>query len=204
MIVFLLKGFVFGLSAGVSPGPLSTLLVSETLMRGTWAGVKVAFAPLITDGPIILACYFLLQPFSHLPVFGLLSLGGGLYLFYLGIQSVRLLDFAVEAERARSRSLMKGILTNALNPHPYLFWISVGSATMIKALDIHALALVLFLFGFYFCLIGAKVILALTIGASRRFLSHRIFLILNKVLGAVLILFAGLLFYEGIHYLCTG
>ncbi|MBN1465018.1 LysE family translocator [candidate division KSB1 bacterium] len=199
MIVFLLKGFVFGLSAGVSPGPLMTLLLSETLLHKTWAGVKVAFAPLLTDGPIILACFFLLKPFSHVPlVFGLVSLCGALYIFYLGLQSIRLRDFVIDAERTPSRSLMKGILANALNPHPYLFWISVGSATMIKALDVSAFALAAFLFGFYFSLVGAKILLAVTIGASRRFLSPRLFLVINRVLGVVLMLFAGLFFYEGV------
>ncbi|MBN1560919.1 LysE family translocator [candidate division KSB1 bacterium] len=202
MFVFLAKGLIFGLSSGISPGPLTTLLVSETLMHRTRAGIKVAFAPLITDGPIILCCFFLLAQFSNLPlVFGIVSLVGAFYIFYLGIKSIRLDHFVIDAEIDHSHSLMKGILTNALNPHPYIFWLSIGSTTMIKALDVHPGALALFLAGFYFCLVGAKIVLAMLVGASRRFLSNRIFIVINNALGAILILFAGFLFYEGLHYL---
>jgi threonine/homoserine/homoserine lactone efflux protein len=44
---------VFGLSAGLSPGPLMTLVIAETLKRGIPAGIRIAVAPLITDLPII-------------------------------------------------------------------------------------------------------------------------------------------------------
>ena len=38
----LLFGIVFGLAAGLSPGPLITLVVSETLKNGKKEGIKVA------------------------------------------------------------------------------------------------------------------------------------------------------------------
>ena len=205
MITFLLKGLIFGLSAGISPGPLTTLVVSETLMHKTWAGVKVAVAPLITDGPIIILCYFLLTRISNVPLLiGFISICGALYIFYLGVKSIRLKEFVVDVEGVRSQSLTKGILTNALSPHPYVFWISVGSTTMLKAMDVHVMALFLFLFGFYFCLLGTKIVLAIGVGMSRHLLSHKVFIIINNILGLVLIVFAGLLFYEGIQYLYEG
>jgi threonine/homoserine/homoserine lactone efflux protein len=36
---------VFGLSAGLSPGPLLTLVIAETLKRGIAAGIRIAVAP---------------------------------------------------------------------------------------------------------------------------------------------------------------
>ncbi len=48
-----------GLSGGLTPGPLLTLVVSETLKYGTQAGIKVSLAPLLTDTPIILAVLWL-------------------------------------------------------------------------------------------------------------------------------------------------
>ena len=36
-----LSGLVVGLSAGASPGPLLSLVISETLNHGTRAGTKV-------------------------------------------------------------------------------------------------------------------------------------------------------------------
>lgn len=49
---FLISGIVFGLAAGVAPGPLLALVFSETLKYGKKEGVTVAISPLITDLPI--------------------------------------------------------------------------------------------------------------------------------------------------------
>lgn len=54
MIELLIAGMTLGLYAGFSPGPLLILVISQTLKHGYKEGVKVAFAPIITDVPIIL------------------------------------------------------------------------------------------------------------------------------------------------------
>ncbi|MCX9013779.1 MAG: hypothetical protein OIN89_03135 [Candidatus Methanoperedens sp.] len=51
-LTFLVSGMIFGLTSGISPGPLLTLVISETLKNGSSGGMKVAVAPLITDIPI--------------------------------------------------------------------------------------------------------------------------------------------------------
>ncbi len=58
MSYFVTVGILLGLSAGVAPGPLLTLVVSETLSGGVGAGVRVALSPLLSDLPIILFAVF--------------------------------------------------------------------------------------------------------------------------------------------------
>ena len=53
MISFLTTGAILGLSAGFAPGPLLTLVVSETLRYNVKEGIKVALAPIVTDLPIV-------------------------------------------------------------------------------------------------------------------------------------------------------
>jgi threonine/homoserine/homoserine lactone efflux protein len=53
MLEYLTQGTLLGLAAGVAPGPLLVLVVTETIRHDTVAGVKVALAPMITDVPII-------------------------------------------------------------------------------------------------------------------------------------------------------
>ena len=48
-LTLLTNGIILGLSAGFAPGPLSVLVISQTIQYGTGEGVKSAFAPLITD-----------------------------------------------------------------------------------------------------------------------------------------------------------
>ncbi len=53
MTAFLLQGIVLGFAAGISPGPMLGLVISQTLRYGWRAGNLVALAPLFTDIPII-------------------------------------------------------------------------------------------------------------------------------------------------------
>jgi threonine/homoserine/homoserine lactone efflux protein len=46
---FLLMGIVLGFAAGISPGPLMAMTISESLQHGSREGVKVAISPLVTD-----------------------------------------------------------------------------------------------------------------------------------------------------------
>lgn len=202
-IEFLLTGLILGLSAGCSPGPLLTLVVSETLLHGIKGGVKVALAPLITDLPIILATLFIISRLSGFQsVLGILSLAGGLFILSTGYASLRIqaADLTGSSE-LQSRSLKKAVVANFLNPHPYLFWISVGGPVMTRAFTAGTTSLALFIGGFYLALVGSKIVLALAVGRSRSFLSGKAYLTMIRLLGALLCGFALLLFREGFKLL---
>jgi len=47
-------GFLLGAPAGITPGPMLVLIISETFRHGIRAGAKVAFIPLLTDLPVVL------------------------------------------------------------------------------------------------------------------------------------------------------
>jgi threonine/homoserine/homoserine lactone efflux protein len=173
----LLLGLTLGLSAGLSPGPLMTLVITTALRDGFWHGLRVAAAPFVTDLPIILLSVFVL---GLLPSWTLAVVGvvGGGYVVYLGwetIQSARqaseLALYGASAPNASGRgSLLRGAAVNALNPHPYLFWATVGGPTLLAAFNQSLLHGALFLFGFYVTLIGSKVaVAALVHSQSRRF-----------------------------------
>jgi threonine/homoserine/homoserine lactone efflux protein len=61
IIEFLALGTFLGLASGISPGPLLTITISETLQNGKWEGIKFAISSLITDLPIILYTLFILS-----------------------------------------------------------------------------------------------------------------------------------------------
>ncbi len=82
---FLASGIVFGLSGGLLPGPLLTLVLAETLRHGIREGVKVSFAPLVSDVPIVCATIVVISRLSDVkPFMGAISLLGGVFLLYLG------------------------------------------------------------------------------------------------------------------------
>ena len=202
MIKFLIIGIILGLSAGFAPGPLLTLVISETLQHNIRSGIKVALAPIVTDLPIILISLFILAKLSIFhTILGIISLGGGLFLLILGWQSLKTQGIDLVVPVASPKSLSKGIFTNFLSPHPYLFWLSVGAPTMSKAMNSHPLAGVTFIGSFYFCLIGAKIAVAILTGKSKSFLTGNSYRAIIRCLGLFLIILAGKLFYDGLQLL---
>jgi threonine/homoserine/homoserine lactone efflux protein len=198
----LAAGTVLGLSAGFAPGPLLTLVITQTLQHNIREGIKVSMAPLITDLPIILATLFVLTKLSDFDLLlGAISLLGGVYVLYLAYGCLRTGPVNLEETEDRPRSFRKGALINAFNPHPYLFWATVGGPFVFKSGKENLLAPVLFLTGFYVFLVGSKVLLAFVVGKSRAFLTKQGYIWTMRVLGCLLAVFAFFLFNDALSLL---
>jgi threonine/homoserine/homoserine lactone efflux protein len=190
------------MSAGLSPGPLLTLVISQTLKHSIKEGVKVALAPLITDLPIILISTFVLSRLANFrTILGIISLVGGLFVMYLAYESFQTSKLDVNFQDAEPQSLRKASIVNALNPHPYLFWFSVGAPTIIKAWEENPFVALAFVIGFYACLVGSKVFVASLASKSRQFFIGKTYVYLMRVLGTLLLIFALLLFRDGLDLL---
>jgi threonine/homoserine/homoserine lactone efflux protein len=195
---------VFGLSAGFSPGPLMTLVITETLKGGASAGLRIAVAPLITDAPIIAGSLLLLAAFAHAMTFiGVVALLGGLFIARMGYANITFAGVDSDNDALRAPPLRTGIIANLLNPHPYLFWMTVGSPLILNAGRLGTGSIVLFLTAFYGCLVGSKMLVAVAVGRSRRFLRSRAYIWIIRALGVLLLVFAGLFFREGVGYLVS-
>ena len=138
LIEFLALGSLLGLAAGTSPGPLLAVTISETLQYGKWEGIKVAVSPLITDLPIVLSVLYVL---SHLAsydfIIGIIAFFGASYLIYSGIESLKIKKDSVELNIEKEDALKKGVIVNFGNPHPYVFWFSIGGPIIYKSLNTH-------------------------------------------------------------------
>jgi threonine/homoserine/homoserine lactone efflux protein len=202
MIHFLSMGLVLGLSAGLAPGPLLTLVVSETLRYHVGAGIRVALAPLISDLPIVVVSVGLLSTMAGFEaVLGGISLVGGGVVFRMGVHGLKTRALVIEPEMSSHNALAKGVLVNVLSPHPYLFWISVGAPLVHRALSVSMAAAGAFIAGFYLLLVGSKVVLALVVGRSRTVIKGRAYVLTMRGLGLALCLLALLLVKDGLTLL---
>lgn len=202
MFPFLTSGILFGLVAGISPGPVLTLVISETLRHDRKAGIRVAIVPIITDMPIVLLSVFILARLSSYNLFlGTLSILGALFIGYLAYESITVKGVELNPGEAKVRSLRKGIIANSLNPYPYLFWISVGAPTTLRAYSVNLLSAVLFVLGFYICLVGSKITVAVIVDKSKTFLTSNIYIYIIRILGLVLLIFAIMFVKEGLTLL---
>lgn len=202
MVYFLTLGAVLGLAAGCSPGPLLALVISETLRHNVRSGIKVALAPVVTDLPIILFTFFILSKVSDSrTILGVISLIGGLFVLSMAVENSRIKGIDMRVSSDAPRSLMKGVLANALSPHPYLFWLSVGAPLLNKAMSTSPTAPIAFLGGFYALLLGSKVLLAILAGRSKAVLQGTAYRSIMRLLGLLLGFLALLLFRDGLALL---
>ena len=89
-VEFLFLGAVLGLVQGLSPGPLVTLVVSETLKFGRGEGFKVAVSPLMTDSVVVVLVLVVLSSLAkYTVIIGVVSILGACYLIFLGVENLR-------------------------------------------------------------------------------------------------------------------
>jgi threonine/homoserine/homoserine lactone efflux protein len=196
-MAFFLQGLLLGFSAAASPGPFQTFIINQTLQGGRHKSTPIAFAPLISDGPIIFFVTLLLDRLP--PLFlRLVSLGGGIFVLYLawGLwQNWYQGDRFQPVEEAQSRSknvLWKGVIMNAMSPGPYTFWAFVTGPILLEALRISWFQGGAFLAGFYIAMIGALLGIILLFDQARR-LGRRLVRLMLLVSIVILVIFGVLL-----------
>ncbi|MEW6517614.1 MAG: LysE family transporter [candidate division FCPU426 bacterium] len=198
---FWFSGLLLGLTGALTPGPLFLLVVSNSLRHGTAAGVQVAFAPLLTDLPIFCASFWLTRHAGlHPGWLALLQAAGGIFLLFLSWKTVRSRMPAPGQGPETPAPWLQGVIANSLNPHPYLFWFTVGSPLAWQGFAHGAASGIGVIAGIYLALVGGKIFLAWLAGRGRQaWLEQPVFLWLLRGLGLVLGAYALLFLYAGFH-----
>jgi len=202
MLEYLIAGTTLGLAAGISPGPLLVMVVSETLKSDRKEGVKLAFVPLISDLPIVLLSLFVVYKISDSDlVLAAISFLGSAFLVYLSLENLRVKPLAIKKNKISRNSLWKGVLVNLFSPHPYLFWMLVGAPFAIKAYNESIWFAILFVAGFYVFIVGTKITIAFLAEKSKKFISGKGYVMVIKTLGFVLFIFSVILVKDGLKFL---
>ena len=201
-IHFLSVGIVLGLAAGISPGPMLALVISETLRHNRAEGLKIAFAPLLTDTPIVLLTLFVISKLSNSDiVLGVIAILGGVFVGYLAYESIKTKGLDLEVQEQKPQSIRKAVMANMFNPHPYIFWLTIGATTLLNASQKSITAVVVFIAAFYVMLVGSKVAVALIVDKSRDFLKNKAYIWIMRILGLVLLGFAVIFIKDGLEFL---
>ena len=135
LLAELIKAATIGFSASVTPGPLQAFFLSSTIKGGWKKALPGAFAPLLTDGPVILLVLLVL---NNLPggFIRFLQIGGGLFMLYLAWESLKAFRKFEEIEETPSengwRTLFKATMMNMLAPGPWLFWSLINGPNLLE------------------------------------------------------------------------
>ena len=196
---YLLSGAVLGLAGGLSPGPLTALVISQTLQYGTREGLKVALVPVCTDGPLIALGALTIASLQGLDgVLGVIGLLGACFLVWLAIETARATPpEVVVTDTSEAQSARKALVANFLNPHPYLFWFAVGGPLVAEAWGLGAGHVAAFCAGFFACLCGAKIAVATLTGRYREALLGPAYRWILRALALAMALFAAQFAHEG-------
>ena len=164
MLALLLQSIGLGFSAGASPGPFQTYLITESAAQGWRAGLRISFVPLVSDAPIILLMLWILNQLPQ-QVLSVISLVGAGVLIWLAVGLVQRWR-ATQAgaglpPASPNRSFWRGVLLNLTNPNPYIFWGTVGGPLLVQSWQQGLGWVGLLLFGFYGTFIATSCGLAL-------------------------------------------
>lgn len=202
MLEFVLAALTFGLVAGLKPGPLGIVVIQQTLAHGLGSGARASLAPLITDGPIILAAILVLPHFQdYVPFVAGVSLLGGVYLMWIGGKLIRARSVGLEAGIGTTASLAEAVKVNFLNPGPYLFWFTVGGAYILLGTVAQGVAFVAVAVG---TLVAGKMFVAVLAATARPWLSGVAYSYVMRGLAGGLILFGLMLLVRSYELLCDG
>jgi threonine/homoserine/homoserine lactone efflux protein len=163
-------GITFGFAAAVQPGPMQTFLISRALTHGWRHTLPSAFAPIVSDIPIVVLVLLIL---NRLPAWAenVLHLAGGLFLLFLAFGAYRsfrhyTLDRTALSQSAR-QSFLKAVTVNLLNPNPYIAWSLVMGPLFLKGWREAPGNGVALMAGFYGCLIATMAGIILIFSAMR-------------------------------------
>ncbi|HUG33365.1 MAG TPA: LysE family transporter [Anaerolineales bacterium] len=172
MWLYLVQGFGLGFAAAVQPGPFQTYLISQALARGWRRTLIAAFAPLVSDAPVIAICLFVL---SRIPAWfeQFLHIVSGIFILYLAFGAFKAWkDFESDIplnESGSQKSLLNASLVNLLSPGPYLFWSLITGPILLAGWRESPSLGISFLLGFYAAFISSLISIIVVFGVMQRF-----------------------------------
>jgi threonine/homoserine/homoserine lactone efflux protein len=198
LFTYLIKAATIGFSAGITPGPLQAVFLSYAIKGGWKKALPAAFAPLVTDIPVVLLVFLILNnlPDAFLRV---LQIGGAIFLLYLAWDSWRTFRNFQAVEEAQETNplgtLLKAATMNILGPGPWLFWSLINGPNLIQAWNLKIAWGIAYIFCFYGVFILSNIGLIFLFSTMRQ-LGERVRRGLLLVSALVL---AGFAFYQGLQ-----
>lgn len=203
--------FFVSLSGALSPGPLTTMSITEGTRRGRWSGWWLSLGHAIVEAALVFAIAYGLGAWLKLPLVGtVIGLAGGAFLAWMGWGLLsgawrRQLTLAAAATAdapgiTRLGLVPAGIALSLGNPYWSLWWVSVGAGFILSSQRWGLIGVtVIFLahwLGDLLWLTG----LGFVAGSGRRVMSENVYRYVLLVCGAFLILFSAYFIYTGLGF----
>lgn len=200
IIDMLVLGFLIGLTGALAPGPTLVAAINASVKGGWTAGPKITFGHMVVETLIIL----LVVAGLSVALTGysvLIAATGGIALMVFGVLTLRGAKDAKigvsEEERNDRAPVIAGLVTSVSNPYFWIWWLTVGSALLIGAMQGGILVMLAFIAGHWGADLGWYTLVSASIHKGRFFLSVRAYRLVLAACGIFLIGF-GLYYLSGI------
>jgi len=191
MLSYLIFGISYAFAAAIQPGPLQTYFISQTLKNGWRKTILAAFAPVLSDLPIVILILFLLSSVPENFII-IIRFTGGLFLIYLAYKAYRSWKEYNPKQNAEKKSgkltLFSAVLINIFNPNPYLGWSLIMGPIFLEGWKIAPVNGISLIIGFYITLVITMAGIIILFALARK-LGPQIIKILLGVSTLVLLLF---------------
>lgn len=151
----LLLGFTVGLTGALVPGPMLFATIEVSLRKGWLAGPEVVIGHILVELMLSILITFGAASLVGSGTISAISVIGGLALMVFGLLTVRDAKAAASARASWDASGLKftsnpvtlGLITSVSNPYFWIWWLTAGSALVIKAHELGILISVAFILG---------------------------------------------------------
>lgn len=180
---------LLGLIGGLSPGPITALMLGETFSNGYRRGLQVPLAVVVSNvvvAPFAVSVLYLGSNINM--IISTVTYVGGAVLIWLGLKEWMAAG-NLELKRAQN-PFKKALLIDLFNAHPYIFWFTVLGPQIVFLLKEKAfLEIPAYWIVFVGTLVGLKALLAILAHYIRPFLTPKSISRINKALAVALVLF---------------
>lgn len=198
-----LASFAFGFAAVITPGPVSTAIVSQAPRRGWTVGPLIATGHSIAEVVIMaLVALGLTTVMDSIVIQTVIAFLGGGLLVWMGWGMVsgawqgeiRIPGVTGEVDKLNAGQMVRlGIVTTLVNPFWYAWWITSVPAYMIENNVLTTSAVVAFFFGHISADYVWDTFLSGVVASGKRWITDRVYQWIIGVCGTYLI-YLGILF----------
>jgi threonine/homoserine/homoserine lactone efflux protein len=150
MISIFFGSFLVGLSGAVAPGPLMMIAISQSA-KGWKNSIKLISGHVVLEAFLVLLLVLGFQWVLKSPlVTKVIGLLGGSFLAFMGISQLTAIKGEISQVEKNDQKIplpITGALVSLSNPYFLLWWMSVGSAFLVKAQTSFLAGVTAFYFG---------------------------------------------------------
>jgi len=185
-------GFVVGLTGALAPGPTLIATIQASLKSGWSSGPWVTLGHALVEAGMVVVILTGLSMIigNHVRI---ITLVGGIALAFFGIltliESRTMPKIMSPDSRFSSRPFLAGVVTSISNPYFWLWWITVGSALLVGALQGGTVIALAFILGHWAADLGWLTLVSLSIHKGKFVLREKAYRLTMGLCGVFLVCF---------------